>query len=198
MPSPEEELVARVRAGDEAAFTKLVAEHHKALVRLARTFVGSEGTAEEVAQETWIAVLDGIGGFEERSSLKTWLFRILVNRARTRAKKNGREVPFDEDSVEAHPDDGRFSGGGFWTSGGPRPWGEAELHNKRVVAIVRREVENLPEAQRAVVIMRDIEGLDAKEVCNVLGIQETHQRVLLHRGRAKLRARIEAELGEKQ
>jgi RNA polymerase sigma-70 factor, ECF subfamily len=194
MRSPEEDLVARLRAGDETAFTKVVSEHHKALVRLARTFVGSEAAAEEVAQETWVALLDGIDGFEERSSLKTWLFRVLVNRARTRAKKQGREVLFDGDD-EAHPDDGRFSSGGFWTDG-PRPWTETDIDHKRIVAIVRREVDNLPEAQRAVVIMRDIEGLDAKEVCNVLAIQETHQRVLLHRGRGKLRSLIEKELGK--
>ena len=193
MPSPEEDLVARLRAGDEAAFTKVVSEHHKALVRLARTFVGSEAAAEEVTQETWVALLDGIDGFEERSSLKTWLFRVLVNRARTRAKKQGREVPFDLED-EPHPDEARFSSAGFWAAG-PKPWSETDIDHKRVLAIVRREVDNLPEAQRAVVIMRDIEGLDAKEVCNVLAIQETHQRVLLHRGRAKLRSLIEKELG---
>lgn len=193
MPSPEEELVARLRAGDELAFTKVVSEHHKALVRLARTFVGSEAVAEEVTQETWVALLDGLDGFEERSSLKTWLFRVLVNRARTRAKRQGREVPFDLDD-EPHPDEARFSSAGFWS--GPRPWSEADIDHKRVLAIVRREVDQLPEAQRAVVIMRDIEGLDAKEVCNVLAIQETHQRVLLHRGRAKLRSIIEKELGK--
>jgi len=193
MPSPEEDLVARLRAGDEVAFTKVVSEHHKALVRLARTFVGSEAAAEEVTQETWVALLDGIDGFEERSSLKTWLFRVLVNRARTRAKKQGREVPFDLDD-EPHPDEARFSSAGFWS--GPRPWSEADIDHKRVLEIVRREVDRLPGAQRAVVIMRDIEGLDAKEVCNVLAIQETHQRVLLHRGRAKLRSIIEKELGK--
>lgn len=195
MADPEEELVAKLRAGDPLAFKKLVCEHHKALVRLARTFVSNEGTAEEVAQETWVAVLDGLAGFEERSSLKTWLFRILVNRARTRGKKEGREIPFDVDD-ELHPDESRFSSGGFWATA-PRPWGEADVDNKRVLEIVRREVENLPPAQRAVVVMRDIEGLDAKDVCNVLGVQETHQRVLLHRGRAKLRSRIEKELAGK-
>lgn len=194
MVSPEEDLVTRLRAGDEAAFTKVVSEHHKVLVRLARTFVGGEAAAEEVAQETWVAVLDGIDGFEGRSSFKTWLFHILVNRARTRARKQGREVPFDLED-EPHPDEARFSGAGFWASG-PRPWSEAEIDHKRVLEIVRREVDNLPEAQRAVVIMRDIEGLDAKEVCNVLALQETHQRVLLHRGRAKLRSLIEKELGK--
>ncbi len=196
MSTPERDLVLRLRAGDEAAFTKLVAEHHRPLVRLARTFVHGEAVAEEVVQETWLAVLDGIGSFEERSSLKTWIFRILVNRARTRAKRQGREVPFDVD-VEAHPDEGRVSGGGFWMDGGPKRWGESDIDTKRIVEIVRREVENLPPAQRAVVIMRDVEGMDAKEVCNVLGIQETHQRVLLHRGRSMLRAKIERELGEK-
>jgi RNA polymerase sigma-70 factor (ECF subfamily) len=188
-----DEVVARLRAGDEAAFTKLVSEHHRGLVRLARTFVGSEAAAEEVAQETWVAVLDGVAGFEERSSLKTWIFRILVNRAKTRAKRQGREIPFDVQEDEAHPDEPRFSARGFW--GGPRPWAESDMDDKRIVAIVRRELDHLPDAQRAVVVMRDVEGLDAKDVCNVLGIQETHQRVLLHRARTKLRAVIEKELG---
>ena len=196
MGSPEEDLVARLRAGDEAAFTKLVSEHHGALVRLARAFVGSEGIAEEVAQETWLALLDGLEAFEGRSALKTWLFRVLVNRARTRAKKNGREIPFDVGDDEAHPDEGRFSSGGYWNTW-PRPWSEADIDQRRILEIVRREVDRLPEAQRAVVIMRDIEGLDAKEVCNVLSIQETHQRVLLHRGRSRLRTAIEKELGER-
>ncbi len=189
-----DDVVAQLRAGDDVAFTKLVAEHHKGLVRLARTFVGSQSAAEEVAQETWVAVLDGIGGFEERSSIKTWLFRILVNRAKTRAKKQGREIPFDVQEDEAHPDESRFSKLGFW--GGPRPWTESDMDDKRIVEIVRRELDNLPEAQRAVVVMRDVEGLEAKDVCNVLGIQETHQRVLLHRARTKLRAIIEKELGD--
>ena len=189
-----DDVVARLRAGDEAAFTRLVSEHHRGLVRLARTFVGSEAAAEEVTQETWVAVLDGIAGFEERSSLKTWIFRILVNRAKTRAKRQGREIPFDVQEDETHPDESRFSSGGFW--GGPRPWTEADMDDKRVVAIVRRELDNLPEAHRAVVVMRDVEGLDAKDVCNVLAIQETHQRVLLHRARTKLRAVIEKELGK--
>lgn len=193
--TPEEELVARLRAGDEAAFTKVVAIHHRALVRLARTFVRDEAAAEEVAQETWVAVLDGIGSFEGRSAFKSWLFQILVNRARTRGKKQGREVSFEIED-EPHPDDGRFVTGGFWV-GGPRPWRESDIDAKRTVEIVRREIEHLPEAQRAVVLMRDVDGLDAKEVCNVLGIQETHQRVLLHRARTMLRSKIEQELGEK-
>ncbi len=194
--TPEQDLVARLRAGDEAAFTKVVATHHRALVRLARAFVRDEAAAEEVAQETWVAVLDGIASFEERSAFKSWLFQILVNRARTRGKKQGREVQFDVED-EQHPDEARFSSGGFWLAGGPRPWRESDIDAKRIVEIVRREVEHLPEAQRAVVLMRDVEGLDAKEVCNVLGIQETHQRVLLHRARAMLRSKIEKELGEK-
>lgn len=193
MSGPEKELVDKLRARDEAAFTEVVSLHHRALVRLARSFVGSDAAAEEVAQETWVAVLDGIGSFEERSSLKTWLFRILVNRARTRAKRQGREVPFEVDD-EAHPDDHRFSRAGFWS--GPRPWAESDIDDRRVLEIVRRRLDDLPPAQRAVVVMRDVEGLDAKDVCNVLGIEETHQRVLLHRGRAKLRHAIEKELAK--
>jgi RNA polymerase sigma-70 factor (ECF subfamily) len=193
-PAAEEaSLVVKLRAGDAGAFANLVREHHLALVRLARTFVPSEAIAEEVAQETWVAVLGGIASFEERSSFKTWLFRILVNRARTRGKREGREVAFDT-TEESHPDEARFSNG-YWSSA-PRPWVDAELDDKRAVAIVRRELERLPDAQRAVVTLRDVEGLDAKEVCNVLGIQETHQRVLLHRGRVRLRSLLEKELGK--
>jgi RNA polymerase sigma-70 factor (ECF subfamily) len=197
-PASETALVERLRAGDEAAFTKLVATHHGALVRLARTFVRDEAAAEEVAQETWLAVLDGIAGFEERAALRTWIFRILVNRARTRGKKQGRELQFEPDE-EVHPDEARFSRRGFWEHA-PAEWAEgteSELDRKRVLAIVRREIEHLPEAQRAVVLMRDVDGLDAKEVCNVLGIRETHQRVLLHRGRTMLRSKIEKELGRR-
>ncbi len=172
----------------------LVKEHHVALVRLARTFVQSQAIAEEVAQETWVAVIDGADGFEGRSSMKTWLFRILVNRARTRGKKEGREIAFDITEDETHPDEERFTLG-FWTAP-PKTWVDEAIDAKRAVAIVRREVDGLPEAQRAVVLMRDVEGLDAKEVCNVLGIEETHQRVLLHRGRARLRSLIEKELGK--
>ncbi len=193
----EHELVEQLRAGDEDAFTKLVATHHNTLVRVARAFVGGTGAAEEVAQETWVAVLKGIATFEERSTLKTWIYRILCNLAQTRAKKQGREVSF-EATEEEHPDEGRFSIG-FWKAP-PKPWlaatVEAEIDNKRVIEIVRRELETLAPAQRAVVIMRDIEGLDAKEVCNVLGIEETNQRVLLHRARARLRSLIEKELGQ--
>lgn len=196
MVRPDSELVALLRQGDEGAFTELVSAHHGALVRLARTFVRDEAAAEEVAQETWLAVLSGIEGFEARSSLKTWIFRILVNRAKTRGKKQGREVSF-EVQEEAHPDDDRFSSGGFWKAGGPRPWQEGDIDKKRIVAIVRREIEHLPPAQRAVVMMRDVEGLESEEVCNVLGITETHQRVLLHRGRVMLRSKVEKELGEK-
>lgn len=194
MTISEHDLVSKLRAGDDLAFAGLVREHHLALVRLARTFVGSEAIAEEVAQETWVAVLDGIATFEERSSFRTWLFRILVNRARTRGKKEGREVAFDVLEDEPHPDEARFWLG-FWASA-PKPWVDADLDAKRAVAIVRRELEHLPATQRAVVTLRDVEGLDAKDVCNVLGIQETHQRVLLHRGRARLRSLIEKELGE--
>lgn len=192
----EHDWLAKLRAGNHDALAALVKTHHVALVRVARSFVASEAIAEEVAQETWVAVLDGIGTFEERSSFKTWLFRILVNRARTRGKKEGREIAFDTagDEDEAHPDEARFTLG-FWTSP-PKAWTDDAIDTKRAVAIVRREVDRLPPAQRAVVVMRDIEGLDANEVCNVLGIQETHQRVLLHRGRTKLRSILEKELGK--
>jgi RNA polymerase sigma-70 factor, ECF subfamily len=198
--------VEALRAGDEEAFVQLVHLHGPTMLRVARLYVSTDAVAEEVLQETWLAVLTGIGRFEHRSSLKTWLFRILTNKAQTRAAKEGRSIPFAtlskelgaaEVSVEAD----RFRGAGerfadHWTSS-PERWTElpeASVLTHETIEIVERAAASLPPAQRAVVTLRDIVGWDAHEVCEVLGITATNQRVLLHRARTKVRKALEQHL----
>jgi RNA polymerase sigma-70 factor (ECF subfamily) len=193
-------VIERLLARDEAAFADLVAAHHSSLLRLALTFVSDHGAAEEVVQETWLGVIKGLPSFERRSSLKTWIFRILVNRARTRGGRDGRLVNFsmfgdldDEPSGVAD----RFSAEGRWLQP-PSIWHE---HNPEEL-LLRREladwlqdaISSLPANQRAVISLRDIEGVEAPEVCNILGIRETNQRVLLHRARTRVRAALESNL----
>ena len=187
-------LVERLRNGDEAAFAELVARYHRPMLRLASIFVRDRALAEEVVQETWLGVIRGIDRFEERSSLKTWIFRILTNTAKTRAEREGRTVPFsavldprDEDEPSVDPD--RFAGAGHWTSP-PRSWDE--VPEQRMLSAETRDkiaeaIEGLPPSQREVITLRDVEGWSAEEVCNVLGLSETNQRVLLHRARTKVR-----------
>jgi RNA polymerase sigma-70 factor, ECF subfamily len=197
-------VVAALRRGDEAAFSALVGAYSSSLLRLAQDFVRTRAVAEEVVQETWLAVLSGIDRFEERSSLKTWIFRILVNKAKTRGVREARTVPFSAIAVEgeepAVPED-RFRGAddqwpGHWASP-PRPLDT--LPEQRLLGREAREqlvvaLEALPDSQRVVVTLRDVAGWDADEVCDTLGLSECNQRVLLHRGRAKLRAAFERYL----
>jgi RNA polymerase sigma-70 factor, ECF subfamily len=194
------ELVQRLRGGDEAAFTDLIERHHGAMLRLALAFVPSRAVAEEVVQETWLSVLDGLSKFEGRSTLKTWIFRILTNRAKTRGIREHRSVPlssFSESDAtsESAVDPARFHANGHWAAP-PRRWEESTpeklLMTQQAIEQLESAIATLPANQQAVVTLRDIEGLDAHEVCNVLGISETHQRVLLHRGRSRLRAALEA------
>lgn len=196
----DQALVARLRQGDEAAFAALIDRHHGALRRLARTFVSSDAAADEVVQDTWVAVLDGLSTFEERSSLKTWIFRILVNRARTKGVREARTVPMssmgsdDEDAPEPVVDAARFDGRGMW-SAPPQRW-ESDtpsklLLRKELVGELERAIAQLPERQRSVVVMRDALGWSSEEVCSVLELNETNQRVLLHRARSRLRAMLE-------
>ena len=195
-PDLDAALLDRLRAGDEAAFMELVERHHAALVRLAQSFVSSRAVAEEVAQETWLGVLRGIDRFEGRSSLKTWIFRILVNRAKTRGEREARSVPFSslesEDGPSVDPD--RFVEAGGWASP-PRPW-EGEPVDRLLAgearAVIDAAIERLPPAQRRVITLRDVEGWPAEEVCDALGLSEANQRVLLHRARSKARAALEA------
>jgi RNA polymerase sigma-70 factor, ECF subfamily len=191
------ELVERLRAGDEGAFVTLVDRYHESLVRLATTFVPSPAVAEEVVQETWLGVVRGIERFEGRSSLKTWLYRILVNRARTAGVRERRTVPTDV--VEGPTvDPARFDGTGAW-SDPPEAWAERaeeRLDAEDLAARVRDLIDGLPENQRQVVVLRDVEGASARDACALLDLSEANQRVLLHRGRARLRRMLELEMGK--
>lgn len=195
----EHELVSRLRDGDEAAFAELVDRHHASMVRLARMFVGSQANAEEIVQETWLAVIDAIDRFEGRSSVKTWLFGILTNQAKKRAKKDKRtgawsslfDTEMDEE-LSTEPE--RFDGGGRWTRP-PIRWKidpEERMMKQKLLEVVQEALEQLPASQQSVVWLRDVEGLGSEEVCRVLELTPGNQRVLLHRGRARLRKAVEA------
>jgi RNA polymerase sigma-70 factor (ECF subfamily) len=209
LASPEDlELVGALRAGDERAFAQLVDQYHSSLVRLATTFVGSRAIAEEVVQDTWLGVLKGIDRFEGRSTLKTWIFRILTNTAKTRAQREGRSIPFSslaaDDSSEAAVDPDRFldqahpTWAGHWEAY-PRSWDEIpdnRLVSKETRELIEGAIERLPDSQRLVIRLRDVEGFSSEEVCDVLGISEGNQRVLLHRARSKVRGALEEYLDQ--
>lgn len=187
----DHELVARLRAGEELAFVELAARHHAAMLQLASSFVSSQAIAEEVVQDTWLAVLRGIDGFGGRSTFKTWLLQILVNRARSTGVREQRSVAIGDATPAV--DRSRFDASGAWMSP-PQHWVEesedrviAEGLANRLHATLRR----LPERQREVLLLRDVEGLSSPEVCEVLEISEGNQRVLLHRGRSQLRQALE-------
>lgn len=199
MSGPQEndaELLERLLAKDEQAFLTLVARHHAGLLRVAQTIVRTHASAEEIVQETWGAFLHALPSFERRSSLKTFLYRILSNLARTRAVKEQRTSTLSE--LEGDGDDtplaDRFGTAGNWLAP-PSTW-DAEsadeiLSRKQAMGALQQALLELPERQRAVVQLRDIEGLSAEEVCTILEVSEVHQRVLLHRARTKLRAVLE-------
>ena len=195
---PDAALLDRLRAGDEAAFMELVERYHSGLVRLAQSFVASRAVAEEVAQETWLGVLGGIDRFEGRSSLKTWIFRILVNRAKTRGEREARSVPFSSLEGDGEPsvDPDRFIEAGAWASP-PRPW-EGEPVERLLAGeargVIDAAIEGLPPAQRRVITLRDIEGLGADEVAGLLDVSDGNQRVLLHRARSRVRSALERHL----
>jgi RNA polymerase sigma-70 factor (ECF subfamily) len=187
----DEGLVEALRAGDEAAFVELVRRYQARLLRLAEATVGSHAVAEEVCQDTWLAVVRGVDRFEGRSSFKTWLFHILLNRARTTAGREQRAGRPDGEIVE------RFDATGAWADP-PVPW--AELVDDRLAAEglalkVQDLLPTLPAQQRQVVILRDVEGLGPADVASMLGVSDGNQRVLLHRGRAKLRHLLNLEMG---
>jgi RNA polymerase sigma-70 factor (ECF subfamily) len=184
-------LVDRLRAGDESAFVDVVRRYQPRLLRLAQATVGSRAVAEEVCQDTWLAVVRGVERFEGRSSFKTWLFRVLLNRARTSATREQRAGRADDSAVE------RFDANGEWVEP-PIPWSDRvddQLVAQRLAHRVHDLLPELPDQQRQVVVLRDIEGLDPPEVSALLGISDGNQRVLLHRGRAKLREGLSVELG---
>jgi len=197
MDSSDAALVQRLRDGDETAFTEVFDAHHPMLVRLAVAFVKDASVAEEIAQDTWVAMMDALGSFEGRSTLKTWIARIAINRAKTRALRDGRQVPLEEE--DGSVDSSRFTFGFFKRP--PARWDEtpeALVERQEVRAAIERCLADLPDAQRAVVTLRDMEGWSSEEVCNALDVSESNQRVLLHRGRGRLRAALEAVLGAKE
>jgi RNA polymerase sigma-70 factor (ECF subfamily) len=198
----EAQLLEALRAGDEDAFRTLVREYTPSLVRVARIYVPTQAAAEEVAQETWLGVLNGLSRFEGRSSLRTWIFRILTNIAKTRAKRDGRTLPFSalsdpgrvpEAAVDADrfldPEHPRWPG--HWALK-PEAWPEDALVAAETRERLAEAIEALPSAQRAVISLRDIEGWSSEEVRNALDLSETNQRVLLHRARSKVRAALES------
>jgi RNA polymerase sigma-70 factor (ECF subfamily) len=199
--SPQDaRLLEGLRAGDEAAFVALMREYGAAMLRVAMMYVSSRAVAEEVVQEAWLGVLKGIGRFEGRSSLKTWLFRIVANTAKTRGVRESRSIPFsslgDDAGEEATVDPDRFLGSGERFPGHwalpPQAWApEGRLLSQEAIDVIEREIDRLPPAQRAVITMRDVQGFTSEEVCNALDLTETNQRVLLHRARAKVRRALE-------
>lgn len=189
------ELVARLRAGEEQAFVALAARHHAAMLRLARSYVASQAIAEEVVQDTWLGVLRGLDGFAGRSSFQTWLLSILVNRARSTGVREQRSVAVGDAGPAV--DRSRFDASGAWMSP-PQHWiedSEDRMLAQGLAGRIQSALHELPERQREVVMLRDVDGLSGQEVCEVLQISEANQRVLLHRGRSRLRAALETELG---
>lgn len=202
-------LVAALRRGDETAFVTLVDRYGSVMLRVAQSYVRSRAVAEDVVQETWMAVLSGIDRFEGRSSVKTWMFRILTNRAKTRAQREGRSVPFssltseDEDwsgavSAERFLPEDHDRWPGHWAAV-PADWRtipESRLLSRETIAHFRAAVHELPPRQQQVLVLRDVEGWSAEEVCGALDLSEGNQRVLLHRARSRVRVALEPYLDD--
>ena len=190
------DLLEAAGHGDEAAFRTLIERHGAGLLRLARMYVSSPQVAEEAVQETWIGVLRGAHRFEGRSSVRTWITRILVNQAKTAAQREGRSVPFADLGDDIEPfhavDPDRFGVAGEWSIP-PREWERPEerLLAGETRAVVERAIAALPVTQRVTITMRDVEGLSSAEACAALGISEGNQRVLLHRARSRVRDALE-------
>ncbi len=201
------ELVEALRAGDQRAFAELVDELSPALMRVALMHVPSRAIAEEVVQDTWIGVIEGIDRFEGRSALRTWIFQILLNKARTRGKREKRTLPFsslrrraeegrDEPAVDADRFQGRDGARPGWWARPPAEWEgvEAKIENDEVRSVLLGAIAELPPRQRDVIVLRDLQGYSSEEARNVLDLSETNQRVLLHRARSKVRAALEAHM----
>jgi RNA polymerase sigma-70 factor (ECF subfamily) len=199
----DEQIVAALRAGDERTFRELFERSYPMMKRVARGYVASDAVAEEVVQETWMAVVAGLERFQGRSALGTWIFSILTNQAKTHSARERRALPFScvaPDVEEPSVDPDRFQKDdeawpGHWATP-PRPWQKPE---RRLLSLEAREqlkeaLAQLPERQRLIVVLRDIEGLSAEEVCDLLGLSQQNQRVLLHRGRSRVRAFLEEYL----
>jgi len=208
-PPGQDAIVEALRVGDEQVFSALVDEYGAAMLRVARMYVSSRAVAEEVVQEAWLGVIGGIGRFEGRSSLKTWIFRIVTNIARTKGEREGRSVPISsvggrEGEGEAAVDPDRFLDegrwAGHWTSA-PSRWSELpeeQLVGGETVGIVESAIAALPDVQRTVITLRDVEGWSSDEVRNALDLSETNQRVILHRARSKVRRVLEGYLDGEQ
>ncbi len=206
----EIELLTALRAREEAAFTYLVEQYHAALVRVAQIFVRDSTIAEEVAQETWLAVLNGLDGFEGRSSLKTWIFTILANKARTSGQREGRTIPYSDLEATNQPtvDPTRFNDPSakewpnHWAAGAePASWEgipEDVLVARETLQLIHNTIDGLPENQRLVITLHDLDLMSPQEICNILAISETNQRVLLHRARARVREALEGYLKTEQ
>jgi RNA polymerase sigma-70 factor, ECF subfamily len=204
--SSDRELLARLRAGDESAFRALVNRHHWAMVHAASYYVSSRSVAEEVTQDTWLAVIRGLWQFQGRSSLRTWIFGILLNQARARGTRESKTIPFSAvATVEDDPtvDPSRFRGSdqrwaGHWAAF-PQPWTDMpaqQLVDAETRAVIEDALQALPEAQRSVMTLRDVDGRNSQEVCHILGVTDANQRVLLHRARAKVRAAMEGHFAQ--
>jgi len=198
----DEQVIARLRAGDEQVFEALVARHYATMMAVARTYVRSRAVAEEVVQETWLGVLQGLDRFEGRSSLKTWMIAILVNKAKTRGLREGRSVPFsalEGDERAVSPE--RFRGPGetypgHWRAS-PSSWSagpDVVTQDRETLRVALRAISELPPVQQSVIRMRDLEGSSSEDVCSVLDISAANQRVLLHRARSRVRAALEGHL----
>ncbi len=196
MQTDDQALIEKLRARDKDAFAALVRELHGSLVRVAMTFVKSRASAEEIAQDTWGNVLASLDRFEGRSSLRTWIFRICTNRAKTMAGRESRSTPFSEleESRDPPVDPSRFNVAGMWVDP-PHAWKddtpESVLERAQSVEEIQRTLAEMPAMQRAVLTLRDVQGLDSVEVCNVLELSESNQRVLLHRARSRVRRALE-------
>lgn len=199
--SSDNECLERLLEGDERAFEALIDEYHTGMLKFASTFVDGESAAEEVVQETWAAVVDGLEDFEGRSSLKTWIYGILANIAKKRGRRDGRTVNWSSLSDEpiddrVTVDSDRFNAEGHW-SVPPKSWNrdpEDDLLRSDLLEQIERALEDLPARQQAVVRLRDVEGLSTDDVCDILDITQGNQRVLLHRGRTKIRSALEQYL----
>jgi RNA polymerase sigma-70 factor, ECF subfamily len=206
--SQDLETIQRLLVGDEKAFLMLVDQHHATMLRIAQMYVSSRAVAEEAVQDAWLGILKGLSAFEGRSSLRTWMYRILINVAKTRGAREGRSVPFSalsDDAEEDAIDPAWFQGpmerfpGGWRTF--PDDWRgipEDRLIGQETIEHIGRAMDALPPMQAEVVRLRDVLGWSSEEVCNALELSETNQRVLLHRGRNRIRRELDAYLSEGQ